>query len=73
MKETKAQKGEDTSQNEFSQFLSNLKRGKKLNTIQVVYKIFCFCYSQTNICLILVKKGNFIFVNIISYSIIGCI
>lgn len=71
MKETKAQKGEDTSQNEFSQSLSNLIRGEKLNTIQVVYKIFCFCFSQTNVCLILVIKGNIIFVNIVTvlYSV----
>lgn len=70
MKETKAQRGEDTPQNEFSQSLSNLIRGEKLNTIQVVYKIFCFCFSQTNVCLILVIKGN-IFVNIVTvlYSV----
>lgn len=66
MKETKAQKGEDTSANEFSQSLSNLIRGEKLNTIQVVYRIFCFCFSQTNVCLILVIKGNIIFTNIVT-------
>ena len=70
MKETKAQKGEDNSQNEYSQSLSNLIRGEKLNTIQVVYKIFCFCFSQTNVCLILVINGNIIFVNIVKYYIL---
>lgn len=73
IKETKEQNGEDTSQNKFSQSLSNLKRGEKLNTIQDVYEIFCFCYSQTNICLIMAIKGNIIFVNIISYNIIAYI